>query len=353
MVKNYSSFKEVLNKTPLRVSFGGGGTELPDYYSKYGGCVVNTTIDLFIITRIKKNYKNHLEINLSDEGVSKKFNLNKSIKVNDNRFKIHLEVYKKISEKYLKGKYYPIKITTHSDAPIGSGLGTSSTLTVSLIKSMCGFFNIKIKKMELALLAFEIERKDLKLLGGLQDHLSSSFGGLNVFKINKAGLVKVKKINAKKIEEQLDLSMILIYTNISRDSSEVIKKQNTKIKKKNPNFLKYLHLQKKNVLKQIQYLKTDHFRKFHNSINTSWTRKNELIDDKFVKIKKLMKVIKLKGSYCTKISGAGNGGFIFSLHDPFKIRSFEKILKKKYKSCFMIRISISKFGSKNYYYFSD
>ena len=216
---------------------------------------------------------------------------------------------------------------------------------------MCGFFNIKIKKMELALLAFEIERKDLKLLGGLQDHLSSSFGGLNIFKINKNGLVKVEKINSKKIEEELSLSMILIYTNISRDSSKVIKKHNIKIKNKNLNFLKYLHLQKRNVLKQIQYLKADQPKEFYNSVNKSWERKNDLIDNKFFKIKKLIKEIKLKGSNCTKISGAGNGGFIFSLHNPFKIRLLEKMLKKKYKSCYMIKISISKSGSKNYKYF--
>ena len=340
MVKDNSNFKEILNKTPLRVSFGGGGTELPDYYSKYGGCVINTTINLYIITRIKKNSQNFLEINLSDEGVSKKFKLSERMKVNDKRFKIHLEVYKKISEKYLKGKYHPIKISTHSDAPIGSGLGTSSTLTVSLIKSISGFFNISINKMEIALLAFEIERKDLKLLGGLQDHLSSSFGGLNIFKINKNGLVKVEKINSKKIEEELSLSMILIYTNISRDSSKVIKKHNIKIKNKNLNFLKYLHLQKRNVLKQIQYLKADQPKEFYNSVNKSWERKNDLIDNKFFKIKKLIKEIKLKGSNCTNISGAGNGGFIFSLHNPFKIRLLEKMLNKKYKSCYMIKIFI-------------
>ena len=205
--------------------------------------------------------------------------------------------------------------------------------------------------MKLALLAFEIERKDLKLSGGLQDHFASSFGGINVFNINKHGLVKVEKINSKRIETQLNLGMILIYTNISRDSSEVIKKQNTKIKKQNPEFLKYLHLQKKNVSQQIKYLKTNRFNLFYNTINHSWERKNKLIDNKFIKIKKLMNDIKLSGSYCTKISGAGNGGFIFSLHDPFKIRSLEKMLKKKYKSCYMIRISIYNLGSKNIRFF--
>ena len=157
MVKNNRSFKNVLNKTPLRVSFGGGGTELPKYFKKYGGCVVNTAINLFVLTKIETNQENNIEFILGESKETYKKNVNKFVKPKSKKFIFHYTIYKKISKRYLNNKIYPLKISTYSDAPVGSGLGTSSTLTVSLIKAFCGYFNINYQKNKLHYLHLKLK----------------------------------------------------------------------------------------------------------------------------------------------------------------------------------------------------
>jgi len=256
-------------------------------------------------------------------------------------------VYKKISQKFLNNKIYPIKISTYSDSPVGSGLGTSSTLTVSLIKAFCGFFSIKLSKKKIALLAFEIERVDLKLEGGLQDHFSASFGGLNSIMINKEGLVEVSKlkINNKNLFK-LKNSMMLIYTGVSRDSSEQIKKINKELDNVNSTYIKYLHYQKKNVFEQIKHFKNDNFIKLTKTINKAWTLKNDQINKKNKKLINIIKKIKNSGAYAIKISGAGGGGFLFCLHDPFKFYKIKDVLKKNL-NMYILKFSIQKKGSEN------
>ena len=347
MVKNNRSFKNVLNKTPLRVSFGGGGTELPRYFRNYGGCVINTTINLFILTKIETNKKNNIEFIIGEKKQTYKRNIKKFAKPKNKNFLFQYTVYKKISQKFLNNKIYPVKISTYSDAPVGSGLGTSSTLTVSLIKAFCGYFSIKLSKIQIALLAFEIERIDLKLEGGLQDHFSASFGGLNSIKINKKGMVKVNKlrVNSKNLFK-LKSSMMLIYTGISRDSSKEIKKINKTLDDKNSSYLKYLHFQKQNVFNQINYFNKNNFLNLTKIIDESWALKNKQINKKHKKLKKIIYQIKKNGAYAIKISGAGGGGFLFCLYNPFKFYNIKKIIGKQLRM-YILKFSIQKRGSEN------
>ena len=132
-------------------------------------------------------------------------------------------------------------------------MGTSSTLTVSLIKSLSSYFDLNLSKMHIAKIAFKIERENLKLKGGLQDHLSATFGGINLFSISKSGNIKVKKLTFKEeLFEKFKLSILLIYTGIARDSSKVIEQNTNNIKKGNNQYLNYLHNQKKNIFKIIK-----------------------------------------------------------------------------------------------------
>ena len=344
MAKNIKTNRIILNKTPLRLSFGGGGTELPIYYEKYGGCVINTAINLFVITKIEKNKENRLKIILSDFNRSKIFSIKKNIYIKNNHYKIHLAVYKKISELYLNNKQYPIIITSYSDAPIGSGLGTSSTLTVSLIKAMTDFFNIKISKFKLASVAFDIERNYLKLSGGLQDHFSASYGGINKITANLNKIVVKKQKVSKQLFDQINNSMLLIYTGISRDSGEEINKLKNNIKIKSNKYLNYLHFQKKNVYQQIKLFNTNNIYKLFTIVKKSWSYKNKFLSNKHASIKNIIKKISFKGVYATKISGAGNGGFLFCLCNPLIIGKIKKILKNNRKN-YIIRPSIYNKGS--------
>ena len=346
MVRDIKNFKNILNKTPLRVSFCGGGTELPEYYSKYGGCVINATINLFIYTKIEKKEKD-VEIILADIGKKIKISSNQSLNFLDKDFMIHTAVYKNFTRKFLKGKFYPMQITTYSEAEIGSGLGSSSTLTVSLIKSLSGYFNIKLSKKEIAKFAFQIERVDLGLQGGLQDHYAASYGGFNSITVNKKKIT-VKKINPSiKTLEKLNRSMLLIYTGVIRDSSEQIKKNLQELKNEDSHFLKYLHYQKKKTLTLSKLFKTNNFDKVINEIDKCWSYKNFFLKKKDQKIFKLIKKIKTSGAFAIKVSGAGGGGFLFCIIDPFKRCILKKIISSQ-KTMYITKFSIYNKGSENY-----
>jgi D-glycero-alpha-D-manno-heptose-7-phosphate kinase len=348
MVKDIKNFKNILNKTPLRVSFSGGGTELPKYYSKFGGCVINTTINLFVYTKIEKKEKD-IEIILADIGKKIKISSNQSPHFIDKNFMIHTAVYKNFTRKFLKGKFYPMKITTYSDAEIGSGLGSSSTLTVSLIKALSGYFKIKLSKKEIAKFAFQIERIDLGLQGGLQDHYAASYGGFNIITVNKKKTM-VKKIKPNiKILEKLNRSMLLIYTGIKRDSSVQIKKNLQELESEDSRFLKYLHYQKKKTLNLSKLFKKNNFDKVINEIDKCWSYKNFFLKKNDQKLFKLIKKIITYGAFSIKVSGAGGGGFLFCLIDPFKTRMLKKIITNQ-KSMYITKFSIYNKGSENYSY---
>jgi D-glycero-alpha-D-manno-heptose-7-phosphate kinase len=338
--KNYI----IQTKAPLRVSFAGGGTELPLYYKKYGGKVINSTINLFVHTLIKKNKVKKLKINLGDFNISKSFNLN-SLKTSHKLFRIHVGVYKKIMKKYNKNILLPIEISSFSDAPVGSGLGSSSTLTVALIKGICGYLNVNLSKSAVAKLAFEIERIDLNLQGGLQDHYSASYGGLNHLDFKKNGAVKINKVKINKLLlSNLESSMMLIHSNITRNSSTVIQQKLNDLKNKDDHFLNYLHFAKKNVSEQLKLFKKNNFSELIKIINESWDKKNKQIPKSNAKLKKLILNLKKIGVHCCKLSGAGNGGFIFAIYDIYKYKKIIEFLKSK-KKIYVLKFSFYNEGA--------
>lgn len=347
MDKNCKKFKDVLNKTPLRVSFGGGGTELPRYFKKFGGCVINTTINLYILTKIQKTKNSRIVFFLGDYGKKCTLKTKTYQRPKDEKFLIHYNVYKIFSEKYLNSTLYPLKISTYSDAPIGSGLGTSSTLTVSLIKALCGFFSINLSKKKIALLAFYIEREKMKLEGGLQDHFAASYGGLNKIEINKKGTVRVKKLKVNKlIITKLKSSMMLVYSGETRSSSKEIKKINSELQEKNSSYLKYLHYQKKNVYKQEKLFTEKNYEKLLLCINKAWSEKNKQIPNNSKKIINMINLIMKAGAKAVKISGAGGGGFLFCLFEPFEFYKIKNILRKNKKN-YIMKFSLKEKGSQN------
>lgn len=344
MANNNQKNHIIQTKAPLRVSFGGGGTELPLYYKKFGGKVINSTINLFVHTLIKKNKEKKLKINLGDFNISKSFDLN-SLKTKNKLFKIHVGVYRKIMKLYNNNKLIPIEISSFSDAPVGSGLGSSSTLTVALIKGLCTYLKVNLSKRNIAKLAFEIERIDLNLQGGLQDHYSASYGGMNYLIFKKNGTVKIDRLKINKLLlSNLESSMMLIHSNIVRNSSTVIQQKINDLKNKDNEFINYLHFAKKNVSKQLKSFKKSNFNELIKAINESWNKKNKQIPKSNQKLKNLIYNLKKIGVHCCKFSGAGNGGFIFAIYDIYKYKKIIEFLKKK-KKIYVLKFSFYEKGA--------
>lgn len=315
----------VRSKAPLRLGLAGGGTDVSPYCDDYGGAVLNTTIDMYARCSISDD--------VSDlTFISEDYNIEEVCKVGvqdiSSNLTLHKAVYNKIFIKYLDSKFIPIKVVTNCDAPPGSGLGSSSTLVVSMIKAYEKFFNFNLNEYELADLAFEIERIDCGFGGGFQDQYSASFGGVNFIEFlnNRKSIVHRLKIKDSTLNE-LEESIILFFTGISRDSDKIIKHQIKAVRDEDK--LNALHEVKKYAKKIKDALLVGDLDSFFEYQKHSWNAKKAT--SKYIStdyIEKIYDELKKKGVKGIKISGAGGGGFMMIYVDPSLKSSTSKFLEK-------------------------
>ena len=204
-----------------------------------------------------------------------------------------------------------IEIITFCDAPPGSGLGSSSTLTVAMIQAYDRKYNLKLNKDEIAQKAFYVERIILGLKGGQQDQYAASFGGFNHLYFKKNGEVTVESLKiSNSIKCEFEASLIMLYTGISRESGNIIERQIKKDSSGDLNYYDKLTKLKKLTSVMKNALLENNIAEFGKLLHDSWLIKrnlsnlvsNSLID-------KLYSIAKLNGADGGKISGAGGGGF--------------------------------------------
>ena len=314
IIKNNNNL--IITRTPLRISFFGGGTDIPYFYFREYGQTISQAINKYVYVIIKShnNYDEKYRINYS-----KTENVNYLDKMKNKRVKAILKYFK-----FNK----PLYISTISDIPANTGLGSSSAFTVGLIKAVSILLKKKISKKQIAELAFKIENKSLKEDLGKQDHYIAAFGGLKHI-IYKKKNIKMKNIN--RIKENINYlirNSLLIFTNQKRESKTILSSQKKNFKRNFNNLIKIkenvnkftLLLLKKNSLKNIGFL-----------LDKSWKLKMQLSNKiSNNKIDLIYKKLINEGCYGGKLLGAGNGGFLFMVMSP-NIKN--KILRKfnKYK----------------------
>ena len=324
----------VRSKAPLRLGLAGGGTDVSPYSENYGGYILNATISLYAHCTIKENNNNLIVISSRDMQLSETFNENTTYFELGTRLDLIKQVLNHlIKHNYVK-KFRPFTIYTFCDAPPGTGLGSSSTMVVSIIKAFCEWLNIPLGEYDIAKMAFEIERVDLKLSGGKQDQYAASFGGFNFMEFKKNNEVIVNPLRIKKhIINELEASILLFNIGSSRKSSNIIKAQNSSIKN-NKSALEAMHKIKNCAFKMkecILFGKTENLAKI---LNESWELKkrlaksitNNLIDDTYNDAIK-------NGALAGKISGAGGGGVMMLVIKPSdKLKVIESLSKFSHKN---------------------
>ena len=288
----------ITTKTPLRVSLFGGGTDIRNFFNHNTGCVVTTAIDKFVYVTIKSH----------DKVFGEKYRLNYSATESTNNIdKIKNKIIKACLIKF--DINFPIYISTISDLPSNSGLGSSSSFTVGLLKALYELKNRKVSNKELAIAASKIEIEVLRNPIGLQDQFIASFGGFKFFRFKKNYNVTSKTIKTIFLKKILKKS-VLIWTSMTRDASKLLKIQNSKIKTNNK-YLRKMSLIAANSEKLFNRNKLSK-KKFLEFLEESWEIKkklsnkvsNKTINDMYEKLKK-------KGALGSKICGAGGGGFLF------------------------------------------
>ena len=210
--------KTVFSKAPLRMALAGGGTDLEPYYSRYGGFVLNATIDQYAYCKVEPNREWCFKS--IDLGIEEKHNLWNNVDYIDSKLKLLINSYQYLTKDVERE---PVKITTYVEAPPGSGLGSSSALVVALIAAIAEYYNIPLGEYDMAEYAIEIERKICDLPGGKQDQFAAAFGGFNFMEFLKDGrtIVNPLRLN-QKTQNMMELSTVLYYVGKPRKDSRVI-----------------------------------------------------------------------------------------------------------------------------------
>lgn len=306
----------VRSKAPLRLGLAGGGSDVSPYSDLYGGVILNATIDLYAYCTIEEINYQYIEIESTD--LHKKFS---SISLSelpiDGNLDLHKGVYNHIIKKFHLSPL-SFKLTTYSDAPAGSGLGSSSTMVIAIIKVFVEWLNLPMGDYEIAHMAYEIERKELALTGGKQDQYAAAFGGFNFMEFlkNDHVIVNPLRINNKIIEE-LEASIVLYYTGASRSSAKIIDEQIRNTSSGNLPAIEAMHKIKQAAYDMKTAILMGDIKTFAKILGSSWENKkkmakainNSLIQDVF-------DIALAAGALAGKVSGAGGGGFIIFIVEP-------------------------------------
>jgi len=285
----------IISQTPLRISISGGGTDLKDYYEKHEGFVVSTAIDKYVYVIVKERFDEYIYVNYMQKEIVESFDELKHELVREAARKAGLK----------KG----VEITMLADIPSqGSGLGSSSSLTVGLLNAFYNYMGEQVTAERLAREACEIEIDILKKPIGKQDQYIAAYGGLSTFKFKKDDTVEVEKLNLEeKLRRKLGANLLLFYTDITRKSSSVLTKQKSLISQK----LKFHNRIKELAYEVADALKEGHIDKVGVILKENWEMKKQLAPNvSNEKIEKMYARAINAGAIGGKISGAGGGGFL-------------------------------------------
>lgn len=318
----------VRSKAPLRLGLAGGGTDVSPYCDEYGGVVLNATIDMYAYCTIEPTDNGKIEFYAADRKELFNCETIKEIPL-QGELLLHKGVYNKIVREFLNGEALSLKMTTYSDAPAGSGLGSSSTMVVAIIKAYMEWLNLPLGEYDIAHLAYEIERQDIGLSGGKQDQYAATFGGFNFIEFLEDDRVIVNPLRIKNwVKNELESSLILYYTGTSRDSAKIIDEQVKNTRNKNEKSIDAMHELKAAAYKMKESILKADFEGFANHMKYGWESKKKMasVISNF-EIDKIYEFIMENGGKAAKISGAGGGGFMMIICDP--IKKFELVEKLK------------------------
>jgi D-glycero-alpha-D-manno-heptose-7-phosphate kinase len=298
------------SKSPLRIGLAGGGTDVAPYSDIYGGAILNATISMYAYATIEPFNGNKIIINSIDNNELVEFNSTNEISL-DGKLSLHKGVHNRVTKDFgLKNLSY--KLTTFVDAPPGSGLGTSSTLAVTILGAFAEWLKLPLGEYDIAHLAYQIERNDLKMAGGKQDQYAATFGGVNFMEFYKDEKVIVNPLRIRsKFLNELSHNLILYFTGTSRLSSKIIETQRQNVFSQNKQSIEAMHQLKKQAVMMKEAVLKGELEEIGEILDYGWRFKKQMAEGiTNPLIDKIYESAMLAGASGGKISGAGGGGFM-------------------------------------------
>lgn len=318
----------IRSKAPLRLGLAGGGSDVSPYSDIYGGLILNATINLYAYCTIEEKEEKQIIIDSIDSGCHETYPLTEAIAA-EGKGVLVKGVYNRIVKDFgavPKGFH----ITTYNDAPAGSGLGTSSTMVVCILKAFVEWLSLPLGDYEIARLAYEIERIDLGLSGGKQDQYAAAFGGFNYMEFLQNDIVIVNPLKIKRwIIDELEASMLLYFTGASRESAKIIDEQKKNTSEGNNEAIEAMHQIKQSAVDmKLAILKGD-VNGFSEILRMAWENKKKMATHiTNPMIQEAMEAAMAAGAKAGKVSGAGGGGFIMFVVEPTRKKEVEAALKQ-------------------------
>ena len=324
----------IITRTPFRISFAGGGTDLKEFYSQEPGRVISTSINKYIYVVVKR------QIGI----VEHKYRINWSkVEFKNNIDDIEHPIVREALRMF--GIDFPLEITTFTDIPGSTGLGSSSAFAVGLVHALYALKGEMVTKHQIASEAAEIEVDILRRAMGKQDHYASAYGNLNVFTFTSDEVVSVEPVLYKhKAKKHIESSLMLFYLKMKRDASEILESQQRETKSK------------LFELRQMQSL-VDPIREvfssgvglnaFGKSLHDGWTIKRSLTEDVSSKeIDSYYEKAINAGAIGGKLLGAGGGGFLLFYVEEKN----QKRVMKELSELYFLPIKFDNSGTRITYY---
>ncbi len=287
--------KVIITQTPLRISFAGGGTDLRDFYARESGCVISSAIDKYVFVIVKERFDDMIYVNYSRKEIV------------DNIGNLQHELVRETMR--MTGVSKGIEITTLADIPSeGTGLGSSSSITVGLLHALYAYRG-ELKPAET--LAQEACRIEVDILGkpmGKQDQYIAAYGNMRFITFNSNEKVKVESITLEEeAKRRLDQHLMLFYTGVTRSSSSILSEQKANIDER----IDELNQMKSLALKAKECLLNNAFDEFAEILHLGWEYKRQLASGiSNAQIDEIYQAARKAGAIGGKICGAGGGGFL-------------------------------------------
>ena len=297
-------------RAPFRISFAGGGTDVPPYPDIEGGAVLSATIDRYAYGSLRPRTDGRVSIESVDLGIKVDFPVQDEPDLDG-----ELRLVKAAVRRFSPHDEMGYSLSLRSQAPPGSGLGSSSTLTVALVALLQEHYGLGLSNYEMAEVAYQIEREDLGIEGGMQDHYAATFGGFNFIEFDERVIVNPLRIRPDIVNE-LQLSLILCYSGTSRQSRQIIADQSGRLARKDPETLAGLRAQKELALEMKSALLRGRLDEFAELLARAWEEKRRLSPlITTPQMEQLYSLATSHGAVGGKVTGAGGGGHILFFCD--------------------------------------
>ena len=306
----------------MRISFCGGGTDVQPYPQERGGVVLSTTINKYAYGTLIPAPEEGFTVRSLDYNVVAKYDTPSDLLYNG-----ELDLVKAALR--WMGVNGGVRLFIHSDAPPGSGLGSSSTMAVTLVGLLGHYLKRPMTNYEIAEAAYIIERKELGIQGGMQDQYAATFGGFNLIEFNPTNVIVNPLRIPPAILQELEYHLVLCYTGRTRLSANIIRDQVESYRQKQADVMEALDQMKKLTIEMKNALLTGRLDDFGSLLHQGWIQKKKLARQiTSPEIERMYETAMQTGAVGGKILGAGGGGYIIFYCDFEKKHLVTEALEK-------------------------